>query len=52
LLCLKRFWADATVGAMTAIAILAYFNVFENSIAHFLPGGKTLTMVNFHLHRV
>jgi len=52
LLCLKRFWADATIGAMTAVAIIVYFDVFENGFAHFSPGGKELTMDGFHLHRV
>ena len=50
--CLKRFWADKAVGAVSAGSIVIHFDVLEYCLSHLLPGGESLTMNGLYLERV
>ena len=51
-LCLKRFRADVSVGAVSAGSIVIHFDVFKYCLSHFLPSGESLTMNDLDLERV
>ena len=51
-LCLKRFRADVSVGAVSAGSIVIHFDVFEYRLSHLLSGGESLTMDGLDLERV